>query len=254
MTAIIIDDERHCIDVIETLCQQYIPDMTILETFQEGAKAIAKIQQLRPDVVFLDIEMPTMNGFEFLESTPYKDFKTIFTTAYNEYAIQAIKHHAFDYLLKPIRRKELIDTIQKLKGEVSYSDNLDNLQNLLNQLATSNTVKKIPLSTQEGIHVVAIDQILYAKAESSYTNCFLTDGRKLFLSKTLKEIEETIGSDNFLRIHASYLVNFDQVAKFQRADGGYIELSNGELLPVARSRKNELMQHLESLNKPRRNG
>lgn len=247
MRAVVIDDEKNCIDVITALTRKYTDDLEIIGAFQNGQEALENIDTLRPDLVFLDIEMPIVNGFEFLDRTPYKKFKIVFTTAYNEYAIKAIKHHAFDYLLKPIQRKEFIDTINRLREEGSINS-AGEIDLLLQQMSLQTNTNKIVVSTSEGMIFLSLDRIMYVKAEGAYSCIFKENGSKLLVSKTLKEVDELINSRHFLRVHASYIVNFEFIKRYLRGEGGYLELTNDETIPVSRSRKAELLNFMEGLN------
>jgi len=243
MKAVIIDDEKNCREVISALSGTYTPDLEIVGEFDNGMEAIQQMDTLQPDILFLDIEMPLMNGFEFLELCPYQEFFIIFTTAYNEYAIQAIKHHAFDYLLKPIQRSEFIKTIQRLQTE-KFKSQKSQIDNLLNHLQVKKDVKKIVLSTSEGLHFIETKDIMYVKGDGAYSHYVFADGLKLLVSKTLKEADAILPNDQFKRVHASYIINFDFVKRYQKGEGGFLIMNNGESIPVSRSKKQDLISHI----------
>lgn len=244
MKAIIIDDESNSRELLTALATKYTPEIEIVAKYDNGADALLEIENLKPDILFLDIEMPNMNGFDFLEKCKYTDFYLIFTTAYNEYAIQAIKNHAFDYLLKPIKRTEFINTIERLKKE-SHKNQKSKIDELLNHLKIDDSEKKIVLATQEGMHFLEYSEIMYVKGEGSYTHYCCSDGAKYLISKTLKDAEAKLTDARFKRVHASYIINFDFVKKYQRGEGGFFVLKDGTSVPVSRSKKQELLGLME---------
>lgn len=244
MKAIIIDDESNSRELLSSLARKYTPDLDIIAQYDNGADALIEIEKLKPEVLFLDIEMPNMNGFDFLEQCEYTDFYLIFTTAYNEYAIQAIKNHAFDYLLKPIKRTEFINTIERLQKE-THNNQKSRIEDLLNHLKVDKSKNKIILATQEGMHFLEYDDIMYVKGEGAYTHYHCADGSKYFISKTLKDAELKLTDTRFKRVHASYLINFDFVKKYQRGEGGFFIMRDGTSVPVSRSKKQELLNFME---------
>ncbi|MEM9546419.1 MAG: response regulator [Bacteroidota bacterium] len=244
MRAIIIDDESNSRELLTALAERYTPDLEIIAQYDNGKDALKEIETLRPEILFLDIEMPNMNGFDFLEQCPYTDFYLIFTTAYNEYAIQAIKKHAFDYLLKPIKRTEFIDTIERLVKE-KRNNQKAKIDELLEHLKDEKDDKKIILATQDGMHFLEYDEIMYVKGDGAYTHYHCSDGSKYLISKTLKDAESKLTDSRFKRVHASYIINFDFIKKYNRSDGGYFLLKDGTTIPVSRSKKQELLFLME---------
>lgn len=244
MKAIIIDDEANSRELLSSLATKYTPQLDIVAEYDNGASALLEINDIQPDILFLDIEMPNMNGFDFLDKCHYTDFYLIFTTAYNEYAIQAIKNHAFDYLLKPIKRTEFISTIERLEKETSRNQK-SKIDDLLNHLKIEKDNKKIILATQEGMHFLDYDEIMYVKGEGSYAHYCCEDGSKYLISKTLKDAESKLTDSRFKRVHASYIINFDFVKKYQRGEGGFFIMSDGTAIPVSRSKKQELLYFME---------
>jgi two-component system, LytTR family, response regulator len=238
--AIIIEDEEPAIKMLQWLIANYCPEIEVIATAQNAMDGIAKIKALQPQVVFLDIEMPLMNGFEML--THFDSglpFKVIFTTAYDQYAIQAIKFSALDYLMKPIDKDELIQAIAKLN--VLPNANAEQIK-LLNNLKTD--LSKIALGTLEGVEIIEIANIVHCKSDSNYTTIYFADKSKKLFTKTLKVIEELLEGHNFMRIHQSHLINLQFLSKYIKGDGGEIVLSTGETLPVARNKKQELTNYL----------
>jgi two-component system LytT family response regulator len=244
MKAIIIDDESNSRELLASLAKKYTPQLDIVAEYDNGAEALRHIAKINPDVLFLDIEMPNMNGFDFLEQCEYTEFYLIFTTAYNEYAIQAIKNHAFDYLLKPIRRLEFINTIERLEKEKQNNQRLK-IDDLLNQIKQDNDPQKIILTTQDGMHFLDRADIIYVKGDGAYSQYHCIDGAKYLISKTLKEAQIKLEDDQFKRVHASYLINFNYVKKYQKGEGGFFVMKNGDTIPVSRTKKQDLLRFME---------
>jgi two-component system, LytTR family, response regulator len=239
-TAIIIEDEEPAIKMLTWLLATYCPNVEVLATAQNAMIGIEKINELKPQIVFLDIEMPMMNGFEMLSH--FKGglpFKVIFTTAYDQYAIQAIKFSALDYLMKPIDKDELMAAIQKL-DEVPKA-NAEQVK-LLNNIKTE--LSKIALGTLDGVEIIEIASIVHCKSDSNYTTIYFADKSKKIFTKTLKSIEELLVGHNFMRIHQSHLINLKYLSKYIKGDGGDVVMSTGETLAVARNKKQELTDYL----------
>ena len=246
MKAIIVDDEKHCREVLEHLLVKHCPDVTLLGNYADGAQALAILHQHSPDILFLDIEMPGMNGFELLEKCPHTNFEIVFTTAYNEYAIKAIRHSALDYLLKPIDKDELKLAVLRAK-EHKVNKPADRINDLLDRLQIKKHSKRFAAATMEGLIMVNEDDILYCESDSAYCKLFFIDGKTLLLSKTLKDVEEVLHHDVFCRIHNSYLINLNYVQKYIKGEGGEVIMNNGINLPVSRTRKQDFLKLLERI-------
>ncbi len=246
MTAIIVDDEKHCREVLEHLLTKHCSDVKLLANCASGPEALDVLHHQSPDILFLDIEMPGMNGFELLENISHGNFETIFTTAYNEYAIKAIKHSALDYLLKPIDKDELKSAVQRAK-EHKASNPADRINDLLEKLNIKKQAKRFAAATLEGLIMVNPDDILYCESDSAYCKLVFIDGKSLFLSRTLKDVEEALLSDDFCRIHHSYLINLNYVQKYIKGEGGEVVMNNGASLPVSRTRKQDFLKLLEKI-------
>lgn len=245
--AILVDDEAHCLDTLSILIKEYCPEVEIVEQCSSAKKALAAIENLQPNLVFLDIEMPVMNGFELLEQFKEIRFSVIFTTSYDQYAIKAIRFSALDYLLKPIDPRELQAAVAKVKQNDQQSMLPAQLQLLLQSIREPATsVSRIALPTLEGLQMVTIDTILYCMANSNYTTFVMNDKKKLVISRTLKEIEEMLEDHGFLRIHHSHLVNISAIEKYIRGEGGTVVMNDGTELDVSRSRKETLLKTLQS--------
>jgi len=207
---------------------------------------LQQIRLYKPQLVFLDVQMPGMNGFEMLESLPEINFDIIFTTAYDNFGIQAVKFSALDYLLKPVQNKELKDAIDKhlLKGKQKIATG--QIDVLLNNVHAEKKGKvgKIALASKESIEFVDAPEIICCEANSNYTNVYMTEGRKRVISKTLKEFEDMLVIHHFFRPHNSFLINLKRVREFIRGDGGFLVMENKMKIPVSKSRREDLMDLL----------
>lgn len=202
------------------------------------------IRREKPDLVFLDVQMPWMNGFEMLEVLDEISFAIIFTTAYDQFAARAFRLSAIDYLLKPIDVGDLKDAVRKVAERIRQHTGSANIDNLLHNFNNPEGKQRIAFAGREGYEFVEIGNIVHAHAEGAYTHVHLKDGRRLVISKTLSDIEEMLPGERFLRIHHSSLVNLDHVTHFYRTDGGYVVLDSGEKLPVSKSKKEHVMERL----------
>ncbi len=214
--------------------------MAVCSSAEEALKAI---QRLEPQLVFLDIEMPQMNGFEILERLPEINFHLVFTTSYDQYAIKAIRFSAIDYLLKPIDREELQKAVQKVMKQIQKPIS-QQLEILLQKLNHSTAVNKVALPTMEGLQMVNVDSIIRCESDSNYTIICLKDKQKLVVARTLKEIEEMLEDYPFARVHHSYMVNLNEINKYIRGEGGYLVMSDGSQVDVSRSKKESLLKKL----------
>lgn len=243
----IVDDERPSIETLQWKLNHYCPEVEILATYDNPIEAVEALKQNPPDLLFLDIEMPLLNGFDILEELGSSiSFDVIFTTAYDNFGIKAIKFSALDYLLKPVQNKELQAAVAKYQGKRQHSVPAPQIEALLNNVEAEKQGKtyKIALATKESIEFVAPSEITACASDSNYTTVLLMDGRKLLISKTLKEFEEMLLPFNFFRPHNSHLVNLEQVRKYMRNDGGYLILKNQMKIPVSKTRKERLLQLL----------
>lgn len=248
--SLIIDDVERARQSLRADIEDYCPSIEIVGEADGVQTGIEAIERLKPDLVFLDIQMDDGTGFDLLEKIGKIDFKIIFTTALNEYAIKAFKFSAVDYLLKPIDPDELQAAVSKLKSGKTEAPNQPNPYDLLmeNLKKIQNTsVKKIALNTQEKVHIVAIDEVLRCESNSNYTLFHLTEKRNILVTKTLKEFEELFSDYNFVRVHHSHLINLDFLKEFVKIDGGYAIMSDGTEVPVSTRKKDALMKKLQDL-------
>ena len=240
--AIIIDDELHCIETLRWDLENHCPEIEIIAQCQSAKEGKDLIAKLKPELVFLDIEMPVMNGFEMLESMPKIDFDFIITTAYDKFAIKAFKVSAIDYLLKPVDKDELKQAIAKV-GQNKSPITQQQMDLLFSHLKSATlTFPKLALPTVEGIEFVDTSSIIKCQADSNYSRLLLKGGKEIMVSRTLKEIEEMLQGQSFFRIHQSHLVNLDEVKKYIRGDGGYVIMNDDSEVTVARSKKEELLK------------
>lgn len=244
LKAIIVDDEPDGCETIAALLQAHCPGVEVIGIYHNGAEALPFIHQLQPDLVFLDVEMPKMNGFEMLEQMPQVNFDIIFTTSYDQYALKAIRFSAIDYLLKPIDRTELQKAVQKViqRSQRTINKQVEILMQRIHQPAKS--ISKIALPTMDGLQMIPIDNIISCESDSNYSILRLKDKQKVIVSTTLKEIEESLEDHSFARVHRSYLVNLNEVEKYVKGEGGYLIMSNGATIDVSRNRKEQLMKQL----------
>ena len=244
MRAMIIDDEMNCIETLAFDIEKYCPTVEIVATATSPKQGLLDIKRIKPDLVFLDVQMPWMNGFEMLELLDEISFVTIFTTAHDSFAARAFRMSAVDYLLNPVDNRELQEAIIKAEEKIRLKTGTAQINNLLQNIRKPENSQRIAFPGREGFEFIETERIIYAKAEGSYTHVFLTDKRKIVISKTLSDIEEILAGHSFQRIHHSTLVNLLHVTHLLKTDGGYVVLDTGEKLPVSKSKKDFLMESL----------
>jgi two-component system LytT family response regulator len=242
--AIIVDDEQHCVRSLLNDLQLHCPSVEVVETCYSAKEGIMAVRKNKPDLVFLDVEMPWMNGFEMLEILGDMDFSIIFTTAHDEFAAKAFRISAVDYLLKPIDANDLKASVQKVEKKIEEGSSLHHITNLLRNIRQPLAEQKIALPQREGYQFIEVSSIIYCHAEGAYTNVFIREKKPMLISRTLGDIEELLPPGIFQRIHHSTLVNVNDIAQFLRSDGGYIVLNSGEKLPVSKAKKEMLLAKL----------
>jgi two-component system, LytTR family, response regulator len=227
--AITVDDEKHCLDTLDILLQENCTDIRVMERCISAKQAILAIEKHQPDLVFLDIEMPFMNGFELLEQFAEIPFSVIFTTSFNQYAIKAIHLSALDYLLKPIDPTDLTEAVKKIEKRKQFPSH-EQLQILIDRMQEKKSgFHKIAVPTAEGFELIPYELLIRCEAEDNYTHLFLKDKRKLTACRTLKEIEEHLAEFSiFTRVHHSYVVNLNEIIKYVRRLPGDERRSNGK--------------------------
>jgi two-component system, LytTR family, response regulator len=245
--AILVDDEYKSRENLKMILEEYCADVAVTGQAGSVSEASELILTLKPDLVFLDIQMKMETGFDLLESLHHIDFDIIFVTAYAEYALKAIKFSAVDYVLKPVDISELQEAVEKVIKRRSKAQNLDKgkLEVLLSNLKSDDSENyKIALPTANGLVFVKLKNILYLEAESNYTNFHFADGSKIMVSRTLKEYEEMLANNGFFRIHKSYLINLNEIREYVRGDGGYVVMSNKMALDVSKRKKEPFLDRI----------
>lgn len=242
LNAVIIDDEEHCIKTLSWSLEQYChKEVRVVGQFSDPEQGVAGLAALQPDLVFLDIEMPKLNGIQLLQECKEVNFEIIFTTAYDQYAIRAIKLNALDYLLKPIDKDELIAAVSKLSGRKQPVSRKQIMH--LQEVHKSKVLNKIALSTMAGLQFVNLDDVIRIEGESNYCNFFIKEKKKILLSKKLGDAEELLkDNDNFFRAHKSHIINLKYVEKYVRGEGGEIIMNDGTSISLSRSKKEEFLQ------------
>ena len=245
--AVILDDETGSIETLKWKLENYCSEVEVVATFDSPAEAVNYLKKNPPDLLFLDIEMPMLTGFDVLEELG-KDigFDIIFTTAYDNFGIQAVKFSALDYLLKPVQNKELKEAIDKHLKKTNQKVSSQQIDVLLQNVQAVKKGKRgrIALASKETIEFVDPGDIVVCEANSNYTNIYLAEGRKRVISKTLKEFEEMLLPFDFFRPHNSHLVNLSRVREFVRGDGGFLLMENKMKIPVSKNKREELLSLL----------
>lgn len=246
---IIIDDEQNCVEVLEILIKQNFDDLQIVATFTSSKKALEYLQTNPVDLVFLDIQMPFLTGIDLLEKLDRYHFHVVFTTAFDQYAIKAIKLSALDYLLKPIDEELLNNTIQKFRKIKGQADIKHQITSLLQQYSTPtmnlgsniNPNNKIAVAFQDKIVFYDPQEIIYCQSNDNYTTLQLKSGEKVMASKTMKHFEDILAPNGFIRPHQSYIINAKFIEQYNKKDGGFLVLTDGTTIPVSRHRKEEIL-------------
>jgi two-component system, LytTR family, response regulator len=246
MKALIIEDEAQAISALKLELKTNCPTIEIIGEAKSIKEAIEKIKLLQPELVFLDIQLSDGLGFEILKTHKENNFKVIFTTAYSQYAIKAIKFSALDYLLKPIDSEELIAAVDKAFKSSKTNDTIK-IENFLHNQNETTSRKKIALHTSEGVNIFELENILRCSAESNYTCVYFNNGKKLLFSKTLKEFEDLLCASGFERIHHSHIINLNHLVSFVNKDGGYVILTDKSTLPVSQRKKSNLIAALNNI-------
>lgn len=245
--ALIIDDEKNGRENLAGLIRQYCPQLSILAEAASVGEAILKIEEFRPRLIFLDIEMPGGNGFKLLEHFKTFPFEVIFVTAYDNYAIKAIRFSASDYILKPINLNELIAAVEKVCRRITQQNENEQIRQLyLNTRHPANP--KIGLPTGERIEFVEVNSIIRCQGESNYTHIYFTDRKPVLSAKSLIEFEELLGEYGFIRVHKAHLVNLNHVTSLSKNDGGILTMSNGDSVMISRRRKDFVSESLKNMN------
>ena len=243
LKAVIVDDETKALQSLTWELTIFSDEIEVDASFTNPFEALEYLGKNQPDCLFLDIEMPTMDGFQFIQKLNNKNFPVIITTAYNQYAIKALKNEAIDYLLKPIDSDDLKETINKIKKYNAKNYTAERLEKILLNFNANAKHKKITFNTDGKLVFLDSKDILYAESDGNYTTVFLTDGHKIVLTKKLKEVNELLPEDSFFRIHNSYIINLNKIKEFLKTDG-YVILQSNHKIPVSRQKKSGFLDML----------
>lgn len=235
---IIIDDEPDSVQLMRINLERHFPQLEIVATFTSSQKALQEIGSLQPDLLFLDIEMPVVNGFDLLEKLIPADFAVVFVTAYNDFAIKAFRFNALDYLVKPVTIEDLREVV--VKAEKRQHIGADQVQ-VLQQQFRKGSITKIAIPSQTGVTFIDLKDIVFVEAKSNYSDLVLVDKRRILISKTLKDIQSVLEQQQFLRIHRQYIINLNEVKHFNRNDS-LLTMTTGDVLPVSRLQKDKLIE------------
>lgn len=244
LKTILIDDEIHNLDNLEQLLTRYCPDVLLCGRAMSAEEGVALIQSTHPQLIFLDIQMPGKSGFEMLKELDKKDFEIIFVTAFEKFAIEALRFSALDYILKPIEIKSLQEAVARAIHQCEQNERNRNLENLVSYLLQQNQREnhRIALSTQKETRFVKPSEIIRCESSNNYTSFYLLDGSKLLVSRAIYEFEEMLTEYGFIRCHQSHLVNKVQVKSWIKTDGESLLLYNGDVIPVSRNRRMEVKE------------
>lgn len=241
INVVIVDDEPKAIQSLSWELTNFSDEINITNTFSDPETALNSIETSPPDCLFLDIQMPTMDGFQFLKKIKNRDFAVVITTAYDEYAIKALKQEAIDYLLKPIDSDDLEETIKKIKKYNARSLNPSKIEEILLNFNSKNGKKKITINVEGKILFLDSDEILFVESDGNYSTIFTTDGQKIVITKKLKEVNEILPNNYFFRIHNSYIINLTKIKEYIKSEG-YVVLQSKHKIPVARQRKSDFLE------------
>lgn len=242
--SIIVDDEAYSIEALQLELSMNCPEVEVIKTFQDPLLAIPYLNSNALDLLFLDIQMPAMNGFDVLKALDKVDFEVVFVTAFDNYALQAIKVSAMDYIMKPVVGSELKEAVEKVEKSKALRQTQKQVDFLLTNLemGAGGINSKIALPTSKGLDFVSISEIHYCQAEGNYTSIHTINGEKYLISRTLGEFESMLNHPQFFRSHKSYLVNLNYIKQYLKGAGGIIVLKDGTQIQVARSRKDQLIE------------
>ena len=245
--AVLIDDESASLKTLQLLLNKYCPQVEVKAAFTDPKKALKDLLKQQPALIFLDIEMPGLNGFELLEKLKEYRGGVIFVTAHSTYALRAFKFSAVDYLLKPVSPEDLKRAVEKYAQTQKGKPDTEMLKQLAQniELLAQPLPRKLAISTSEGMEIITLNEVDYLKADRNYTLIRRSGKKDIMVSKPLKDFDETLSTGSFIRIHASYLINIDKVVRYVRADGGYAVMNDNTEITVSRSRKDEFLSRLK---------
>ncbi|MDX2245833.1 MAG: LytTR family DNA-binding domain-containing protein [Bacteroidia bacterium] len=245
---ILIDDEADGREALKLAIERYCPDITLLGEYATPEAGLEAIKTLRPDLVFLDVQMPGMSGFDLLQKVSPVTFEVIFVSAYDRYAIKAIKFSALDYLLKPIDIDELIQAVNRAKTRMDQKQSHFPVQSILNNIQTqSGKIERLAVPSLEGIDFFDTEDIIFCKADGNYTLIFLTNQQTKMVSRNLKDFENLLSDSGFCRVHHSFLINLRHVQRYIKGEGGFVILTDEHHVDISRRKKEEFLALLDRL-------
>ncbi|MBL7929696.1 MAG: response regulator transcription factor [Bacteroidia bacterium] len=246
--AVIVDDEQHCINHLTRLLEKHTGHIELAGSFQTVNDGLHGILNLTPDLIFLDVQIHRETGFDLLSRIKEKKFEIIFTTAFDRFAVQAFKFSALDYLLKPVDPDDLSAALKKIKPSVTHSGFNEQINNLLfNIRSASQQLQRICLPVLNGMVFLNVSDIIRLKSDSNYTQFFLKDGKKIMVSRTLKEFDELLSENNFFRIHQSHLINLACIKQYTKGKGGYVTMTDGAEIEVSVRKKEEFLKQVMNM-------
>ncbi len=245
ISTIIIDDEPKNIKLLHQMLAAHCPQVEVMATESDAKKGLLLIEEIKPQLVFLDVEMPHLNGFDLLKKLEPVSFEVIFVTAYSHYAVEAFEHHATGYITKPINTEKMIAAVNKAAKRIEEKNINKNLFSLLEQNTRQAAPDKIPLSTSNGLLFVKITDIMYCESSGNYTHFYMNDDKKIVVSRQLGEYEKLLPDNNFTRIHDKYIINLAYIKGYIKGSGGEVVLENGKEIPVATRRKEDFLARFE---------
>ena len=238
LKTVIIDDEQDSISLLQMQLAAHCPEVQVVGAFTSSVKAFDELELLGPELIFLDIEMPVMTGLELLEKIGHLNYSVVFVTAYNEYALKAFRSNALDYLVKPVDKDELVEAVVKATKKIKpTAEQLDQLQKQIR----GQPITKIAIPSVNGVSFIDLANIIYGEASNNYSKLILTDGTTHLVSKTLKDVQEVLEEETFLRVHRQYIINLNHVKQLNRNEG-VITMSDGAHIPIARNQKEKLIE------------
>ncbi len=242
INTIIIDDQEFCTEAVKDILLDNCKEIEISAVCHSAKEGIKAIKKHKPNLVFLDVEMPDMSGFEMLQKIKDPEFEVIFTTSFDKYTVQAIRSSALDYLIKPVMPHELIAAVERVKSNKKkyFNQHLPSLYKNLNE--SKRTVNQVAFPCSDGLIFLAVDDIVHCESDSNYTTIFLKTKEKIVITKTLKEVENLLEGNNFFRIHNSHLINISHIKKYVRGNAGYVTMTDGSHLNIGRNRKEEFLK------------
>ncbi|MEO5570132.1 MAG: LytTR family DNA-binding domain-containing protein [Bacteroidia bacterium] len=245
---ILVDDEQHCRDSLSATLKNHFPEVELISICANVIEGEEAIQKLKPELVFLDVEIPPSTGFDLLQKLNPISFEVIFTTAFDKYALRAIKASALDFILKPVGKEELGLAIERFKQKKSKNDSRQQMETLFENIRhLKDPLKKIMLPSQNGFEFVNVKDIVRLQADSNYTTFYFTDKRKTVVSKTIKEYEEMLAGHDFFRVHQSHIINIQYIKNYVKGEGGIVIMQDGSEIDVSRRRKEEFLKMLGNL-------